>query len=67
MAVVKIVELIGSSTKSWQDAVENVVKRSTKTVRNMHGLDVVGWTAKLDNGRITEYRVNVKVSFVVEE
>lgn len=67
MAIVKIVELVGSSPKSWQDAVDSVVKRASKTIKNMRGLDVIGWNAKLENGKISEYRVNVKISFVVEE
>ena len=67
MSVVKIVELVGSSDKGWQDAVEKAVGRAAKTVRNIRGVDVLGWTGKVEGGRIVEYRADVKISFVVEE
>ena len=67
MAVVKIIELVGSSTESWQDAVEKAVERALKTIRNIRGVDVVGWTAKVRDGKIVEYRANIKISFTVEE
>jgi len=67
MSVVKIVELVGCSDKSWQDAVENAVERAAKTIRNIRGVDVLGWTGKVKDGKIVEYRANVKISFVVEE
>ena len=67
MSVVKIIELVGTSDKSWQDAVENAVRRASRTVRNIRGVDVLGWTGRVEGGKIVEYRANVKVSFVVEE
>ena len=67
MSVVKIIELVGTSGKSWQDAVENAVRRASKTVRNIRGVDVLGWTGKVEAGKIVQYRADVKVSFVVEE
>ena len=67
MSVVKIIELVGSSDKSWQDAVDNAVKRAAKTVRNIRGVDVLAWTGKVEDGKIVEYRANVNISFVVEE
>ncbi len=67
MTVVKVIELVGSSEKSWQEAANNAVKRAAKTVRNIKGVDVVGYTGKVEGQRIVEYRANVKISFVVEE
>ena len=67
MSVVKIVELVGSSDKSWQDAVDNAIGRASKTIRNIRGVDVLGWTGKVQDGKIVEYRANVKISFVVGE
>jgi len=67
MSVVKIIELVGTSDRSWQDAVENAVRRASRTVRNICGVDVLGWTGRVEGGKIIEYRANVKVSFVVEE
>lgn len=67
MSVVKIIELVGSSDKSWQDAAEKAIVRAAKTVRNIRGVDVLGWTGKVEEDKIVEYRANVKISFLVEE
>jgi flavin-binding protein dodecin len=66
MTVIKIIELVGVSKKGLQDAVENAVKEASKTVRNMKGVDILSWTAKIEGDKIVEYRANVKISFVVE-
>jgi hypothetical protein len=67
MTTVKIVELLGTSQKSWQDAAKAAVNEAGKTIRNIHGIDVVNQTAKVKDGKIVEYRVNLKLSFKVEE
>jgi len=67
MSVVKVIELVGSSSKSWQDAAEKAIVRAAKTVRNIRGVDVLGWTGKVEGDKIVEYRANVKISFLVEE
>jgi len=67
VSVLKIIELVGSSDKSWQEAVENAILRAAKTVRNIRGVDVLGWTGKVEGDKIVEYRANVKISFLVEE
>jgi len=64
--VIKIVELIGISKKSFDDAFAEGVKRAVKTLRNVTGVDVVGQNAAVVNGKIAEYKVNLKVAFVVE-
>jgi len=63
---VKLVELMGSSTKSWDDAVEEAVAKASDSVRNIHGVDVLGFKAKIENGKITQYRADVKIAFVIE-
>ena len=62
----KMVELVGCSDKSWEDAVKNAVEKTSKTVRNISGVDVIKQTAKIKEGKIIEYRANVKISFGVE-
>lgn len=64
--VVKIIELIGTSTKSWEDATEEAVNKAGETIKNIHAVDVLGFKANVENGKITEYRANVKIAFVVE-
>jgi flavin-binding protein dodecin len=65
-AVVRVVELVGVSNKSWSDAAQQVVARAAKTMRHITGLDVVRSSAIVRDGKIIEYHVNVKVAFVVE-
>ena len=67
MGVIKVVELVGTSPTSWEDAARNAVAEAAKTVRNISGLDVVNQTATVKDGNIAEYRANVKIAFVVEE
>lgn len=67
MSVVKVIELVGISEESWQDAVENAVERAAETVRNIQGVDILGWTGEVDGDEIVEYRANIRVSFTVEK
>ena len=65
---VKIIELVGSSPKSFSDAVRNAVKTASKTVRNMKGVEVYSSTATVgENGEISNYKVQVKIAFLIEE
>ena len=66
MAIVKLVELIGSSPISWEDAARNAVAEASETVRDITGLHIVNQTATVKDGEIVEYRANVKIAFVVE-
>jgi flavin-binding protein dodecin len=67
-SVAKIVEIVGSSNKGWEDAVQVAVNEAKKTIHGIHGIEVKDMTAKVDpnDGRITEYRTSVKLSFGVE-
>ncbi len=67
MTVVKIVELIGSSPKSWEEAAQNAVKEAAKTVRNIKGVDVKRCTAKVRENKIVEYRAVIKIAFIVDK
>jgi flavin-binding protein dodecin len=67
MAVIKVVELVGTSTQSWQDAVETAVKAASQSVRHITGIDVIRQTATVNEGQIAEYRAAVHVAFRVEE
>ena len=63
---VKILELIGGSDKSWEDAVQEALKEAAITVRNIVGVDVLGFKADVKNGKITRYKAHVKIAFTVE-
>jgi dodecin len=64
----EIVELVGSSDKNWEDAAQTAVKEAVKTIRNVHAIEVLDMTAKVDpsTGNIKEYRVGIKLAFGVE-
>ena len=66
MSVAKVVELIGSSPNSWEEAVGNAVEAAAKTLRNIKGVDVKRWTAKVEKNKIVEFRAVVKIAFIVE-
>jgi flavin-binding protein dodecin len=65
-AVVRVIELVGVSDKSWSDAAQQAVARASSTLRNITGLDVLHSSAVVRDGKIAEYHVNVKVAFVIE-
>ena len=65
-AVVRVIELVGVSSKSWSDAAQQAVARASQTLRHITGLDVLKSSAVVNDGKITEYHVNVKVAFVME-
>ena len=66
MSTVKVVELIGTSTKSWEDAAASAIKEASETVKGITGLEVSAQTAKVINKKIVEYRTTVKIAFLVE-
>ncbi len=66
MSVAKVVELIGSSPKSWEEATANAVEAAAPTLRNIKGMDVTRRTAKVEKNKIVEYRTVVKIAFIVE-
>lgn len=66
MTVVKIIELIGSSSIGWSEAAQNAVKEAATTVRNIKGVHVKRCTAKVKNNKIVEYNADVKIAFIVE-
>ena len=66
MAVKKIIELVGSSPKGWEEAAGNAVKEAARTVRNITSIHVVSNTAKVQKNKIVEYRALVRIAFTVE-
>ena len=65
--VAKIVEIVGTSNKSWEDAAIVAVEEARKTIRSIRGIKVKDMTARIDpaSGRIVEYRTSVNLSFGV--
>jgi len=67
LSVVKVLELIGSSTDSWEAAAQNAIEVASKSIRGIRGIDVIHFTAKVENGKIVTYKANVKVAFQYED
>jgi flavin-binding protein dodecin len=65
-SVYNVIEVIGTSTQSWEDAARNAVETAAKTVRDLRIAEVVKMDMKVDNGKITEYRTRVLLSFKYE-
>lgn len=66
MAVAKVIEIIGTSPKSWEDAANNAVMTAAKSVRNLKGMELVSQNAKIKDGKIVEFRAVVKLAFAYE-
>lgn len=67
MSVAKVINLVGNSEKSWEDAVEQAVAEACRTVRNITGVEVLNTTGIVRDGKISQYRANVNVAFLVED
>jgi flavin-binding protein dodecin len=67
MSVAKVTELSSSSKKSFEDAIEDGIKRAGKTLDNITGAWVQEMKVDVEDGKITDYRVNMKVTFVLRD
>lgn len=65
MAVLKVIEVLSNSNDSWEDATRKAVKEASKSVKNIRSVYVNEQSAVVENGNITEFRVNVKITFEV--
>jgi flavin-binding protein dodecin len=66
VAVLKVIELMGTSPSSWEEASKNAIAKAAETLRGISGADVVGQNVVVKDGKIVEYRVDLKVAFIVE-
>ncbi len=64
--VLKVIELLAQSEKSWEDAAQAAVQEANQTLRNIRSVYIKEFQATVEDGRITGYRVNAKVTFDLE-
>jgi dodecin len=64
--VVKVIELMSQSPKGWEDAAQSAVAEASKTLRNIRSIYVKEMTAEVENGKVSNYRINAKVTFDLE-
>ncbi len=62
----KVIEVLSSSTKSWEDATQNAVKQASKTVKNIRSVYVAEQSAVVNGDEVTEYRVNLRLTFEIK-
>jgi flavin-binding protein dodecin len=67
MSVARITEISAESTKSFEDAIVQGIQRANKTLKNVRGAWVQDQKITVENGKIAMYRVNLKITFVLEE
>jgi flavin-binding protein dodecin len=66
MSLLKVIEVLANSNKGWEDAAQNAVDHASKTVKHIRSVNIQNQSATVKDGKITQYRVNVKISFEVE-
>lgn len=64
---VKTIELIGSSTESWEDAAQNAVADADETLENIRGIELVSQTANVEDGQIARYKSTLHVAFTLKD
>lgn len=65
MAVMKVIEVLANSEESWEDATKKAVKQAAKSVKNIKSVFVQSQSAVVNNDEVTEFRVNLKITFEV--
>ena len=65
MAIMKVIEILADSKKSWEDATANAVKKASKSVNNIKSAYVQSQSVVIKDGKVSAYRVNVKMTFEV--
>ncbi len=66
MTMLKVIEVLAESDKSWEDAAQVAVTKAAKTVRHIKSIYIQDMEAKVEDDRITEYRINAKITFALD-
>jgi len=66
MAMLKVIEVLAESNKSWEDAAQTAVAQANETLRNVRSIYLENMEATVEDGKIKSYRINGKISFVLE-
>jgi hypothetical protein len=67
MTTVKIIKVLGTSQESWEDAAKEAVREASRTIDDIHGVEVEDWTADVEDGELTNYKATVEVAFPVHQ
>jgi flavin-binding protein dodecin len=66
MTTLKVIEVLAQSDKSWEDAAQNAIDEASKSVRGIQSIYIKEKEATVENGKIAKYRINAKISFLLE-
>ena len=66
MSMLKVIEVLSESDKSWEDAAQQAVTKAGKTVHNVKSIYIENFQATVEDGKLKKYRVNAKISFVLD-
>ncbi len=66
MSILKVIEVMGSSNKSWENAAQNIVTEASKTVKNIRSIYLENMSAKVEKNKITEFRIDGKITFEIK-
>ena len=66
-SIYKVIELVGTSTTSWEDAAKNAVERASKSLRDLRVAEIGKLDLKLEDGKVVAYRARVSISFKFED
>lgn len=66
MSVLKVIEILANSNSSWEDATRKAVEKASKSVKHIRSVYVQEQSASVKDGQVTEFRVNLKVTFEIE-
>ena len=66
MAVARVTKITASSKKGWEDAATEGLKRAASSIRGITGFEVLSQKAKVEDGKIAEYRLTMEVTFILE-
>ena len=67
MTVAKVSEITSTSSKGFEDAIQKGIKRASKTLKNVTGAWIADQEVEIEKGRVTNYRVRMRVTFVLED
>lgn len=67
MSVVKVIEVLAESEKSWEDAAQTAIDTAARSLRNIKSIYIENFEAKVENNKIVKYRINAKISFVIDK
>ena len=66
MSMLKVIEVLAESDKSWEDAAQVAVTKTAKTVHNVKSIYIDNFEATVDEGKLKKYRINAKISFMLD-